>query len=183
MRIKGKCRLYSDNATTRRTAIRVAATAAAVLLGADAALAGSCERTSRDFKLADTNLDMSEHTTAHNGTKDQSFDVRILRSEGEKAQQTIAPGEMVAQLAKFGASNTVRWTNFDVVFASAGAAKTVTCSFRVKWDVDRATWDLLEGADAVCGDASALCPTCQISCDKSFHDGKDRWNTTFVIGD
>jgi hypothetical protein len=69
------------------------------------------------------------------------------------------------------------------VIASAGAAETVTCSFRVKWDVDRATWDLPEGAEAVCGDASVLCPTCQISCDKSFHDGKDRWNTTFVVGD
>jgi hypothetical protein len=183
MQTIGKWRKRSDNATAWRTAIRLAAAAAVVLFGVNAALAGSCERTSRDFKLADTNLNMSEHTTAHNATKDMSFDVRILRSEGEKAQQTIAPGEMVAQLAKFGASNTVRWTNFDVVFASAGAAKTVTCSFRVKWDVDRATWDLLDGADAVCSDASILCPTCQITCDKSFHDGKDRWNTTFVIGD
>lgn len=182
MRMLGKRRLYGGNAPTWRTVITVVATAAAVLLGAEAALAGTCGRTTRDIKTFNTSANMSEHTTVHNNTKDQNFDVQILRSGEQKAQQTIKPGDKVGQLAKLG-SYSADWTTFSVVIARTGASDTVTCNFRVKWDANAARWDLLDGATSVCGDPTALCPTCKISCDKSFHENKTRWNTTFKVTD
>jgi hypothetical protein len=152
------------------------------------AFAGACQMTKRDHSLYPSSADDAVHTTVHNNTtgtnpdktKGITFDVTIDRERTEKANKTVAPGDMVGQLSKLGINMADSFVDFTVSVAAQGGGKSVSCAFRIKYG-QSTVWDLLKGARSVCGDASVLCPKCKVSCDKSYHPDKQRWNTTFTI--
>jgi hypothetical protein len=120
-------------------------------------------------------------TTLRNNSTGLTIEAEILRGDGVKSQKTIGPGQQTGHLAKFGGTGKIKYVDFTVVAKAEG--QSLSCAYRIKWDVDYLFWDLAEGADTPCGDPSVFCPTCKVSCSATFHAGKARWNTTFTVSD
>lgn len=154
---------------------------AAVVLPLEAS-AGSCEKTRRAYSFTESSIEYNAHTTAHNDSGGNSYRVTIYRGSTEKASKTLVPGDMVGQFAGFGTKGNDDFTEFKVLIGVPGKTASVTCTFQIMYG-ERAVWDLAPGATSACGDATALCPTCKVSCDKSYHPDKQRWNTTFRVTD
>lgn len=157
------------------TAIALAATLG---FGSTGAIAGACKKTDR---LTSQNEDggawpVNVHTTVHNKTRYTNFDVVIAQDGTIKQEATIAPSGNSTMIGKL-VRNTKGGT-FSAEITPAGEAdKKSVCSYRVATISGATEWSLVKGADTAC-DGSL-----QISCDKSYHEGKERWNTTFVISD
>lgn len=167
---------------TQRLAVSGICLLAALTLPLEA-FAGSCEKTRRKYSFTESSVDFSAHTTAHNDSTGTSYLVTIYRGSADKASKTVIPGDMVGQFAGFGATGNEDFTEFKVVIQRAGQeSSSLTCAFQIKYGA-RTVWDLAPDAKSACGDATVLCPTCKVSCDKSYHPDKQRWNTTFRITD
>jgi len=121
------------------------------------------------------------HTTIKNESSSLSIDAEIFRGNGLKSQKTIGPGQKTSHLAKFGGTGKIKYVDFTVVATAEG--QSLSCAYRIKWDIDYLFWELAEGADTPCGDPSVFCPTCKVSCSATFHAAKARWNTTFTVSD
>jgi len=119
----------------------------------------------------------SGHTSVHNETASKTLRVQIYRGTSLKHEQSIGPGEKTGFLAKI--SNTEGGGTIRTKIYPAGGRIETECAYKLRWDAVKFWWHLLDGADQVCGQADGIA----IGCQKTYHKGKMRWNTTFKITD
>jgi hypothetical protein len=163
---------------TGTTLGRAAAWAIAVLvLAPGGAWAGSCVDTKRgDDAFGSTVL--SADTNVRNETQERPVQVELYKDGKMKAQVTLQAGESTSHLAKFGSGDNIGGTIRVAIYPS-NALSTSDCNYVVGYGSGRTTWNLQEGDAAVC----AVGDLVKVACEKSYHSGKLRWNTTFAITD
>lgn len=149
---------------------------------APAAVAGNCKDTNRHFSW--TAGKAGADSTVQNQTKNKTFMVEVLRDGNVKQSKQVAPGENASRLVKFPASDTsapieIRVNIWDKHMGAEGRKFPAYCIYQVRATSSQMTWTL--SRDPICADVAALCPTCTISCEKSYRSGKGRYNTVFTI--
>lgn len=177
-----------------RFAQAVACLCLAALMSGEA-LAGSCSKTSRDLDIVQqsTSISVNAHTVVRNDTSGSSYDVAIYQ-ESNGAQSGTLPGGGSISVTSTGGSKKQSGTvsaqgdqvekmlpavddtfTVSITPTGGGSARATTCTYQVTVKSKRTTWDLSPSATIAC--TGPL----KVSCDKSYHDGKARWNTTFEI--
>jgi hypothetical protein len=159
------------------------------------AMAGSCTKTSRDLDIVQqsTTISVNAHTVVRNDTSGTSYEVAIFQ-EPNGTQSGTLPGGGSLTMTSTGGSKKKSGTvsaqgdqvekmlqavddtfTVSITPAGGGAASATICSYQVAAKSKKTTWDLGPSTTVSC--TGPL----KVSCDKSYHAGKARWNTTFVI--
>lgn len=153
--------------------------AGALMLDPGAAFAGACKKTTRTTATNSNGSDpVNVHTSVRNEAKGKTYNVVIKRDGVTVQTGTISLNGSSAKVAKL--EKRIDGSVFDVTISSAGGGSSVTTG---TFDVSTAsragkntsTWNLPPDANSACRGPV------NVSCSKSFKDGKLRWNTTFVI--
>lgn len=179
----------TDQSTRRASTLQCRFRAAAIvglvtatLMSPTAASAGACKHTQRITERVSTDgiPVMTVETVVRDDAKYKNYDVVIKRNGNEVKTGTVLVRGSSKQISNSAASG--KKSTFDVEISVAGDEETAsTCSYVVsigsKGLDSTTTWQLSEGADAVCGGAI------NVSCDKSYRSGSWSWKTTLVITD
>lgn len=153
-----------------------------VVVGAAQGLAAECGDTTRTW----TEYSGNAHQVVRNTTAGKVFEVAILRNGVEKNRRIINESQPeTSYLMKVG-SPTEMAVTIEIQRRDNPGTEKVSCNYRISFsneDGDPTKWLLPEGSEAACGDITQLCADCVLTCSKSYHSGKARWNTSFTISD
>jgi hypothetical protein len=144
------------------------------------ALAGSCSDTKREAKGFES--EMGAHTFVKNQTQNTTFKVKIYRNDTKKADTNLSPGEEVSHLANMMESGKNSDT-FTMSLSKTDDSNSASCVYKVTFNINTNNTKWEKGQNPVCIDPKDLCDGCSVSCDKSYNQDKDRWNTHFKIED
>jgi hypothetical protein len=138
-------------------------------------VAGDCNYTKRNLTAVPAAGSVAAHTVVRNDANVGGFMVIISRGEIEKSSGMIFPGQQSSKRARVGELN--------ICIAAQGSAASETCSYRIVHGTgsyrvaEYSEWSPNRDSDRVCDSDIG------VSCSKSYHEQKQRWNTTFVITD
>lgn len=152
---------------------------ALVVLGTGPAtgLAGECQDTTRKMGFFDDWLP-SAHTTVKNETAARNILVEIYREETKKTSKYIDPGESASFNAKF--AETGGGATFYVEGLPDPGRHNFWCKYRVRYTTkDKLVWQLVDDMTEACQSG----PELRVTCSKSFHKDKLKYQTTIKVYD
>lgn len=153
----------------RGLTLLVAGLMANATLGLTEAHAGNCVYTERSYQAASL-ASVSTHTVVRNGAQYRSYVVSISRGDRELSSDTIKPGAQIAKLSGIGSEAI-----FNISIRTVGEPVESACSYKIYYENPATNWSLVRSDGKACGGAIA------VTCSKTYHSGKGRWNTLFEI--
>lgn len=170
--------------TLRRRVLAAAASAFAstLLLITSQAQAAACEDTKRTIDVSFGQEFIAVNTVVRSEAKYGVYNVVIKQDNVRIEAGRVSANGAVQEIHEL--VKKVDLSTFKVIITpAAGESVETTCSYEVDSELKAAKfmsnikWVLLPNADTPCSGPL------KISCNKSYHPGQRRWNTTFVITD